>query len=83
VSGWKDFYTEPYIAVGPSDTVFATDSVSGRIAQYDSSGAIKRSFKAEKDFKQPTGIAIDSFGRLTVSDRGTHHLFSWTLADLP
>jgi sugar lactone lactonase YvrE len=83
VSGWKDFYPEPYIAVGPADTVFATDSVAGRIAQYDSAGVVKRSFKAEKDFKQPTGIAIDSFGRLTVSDRGTNHLFSWTLAALP
>jgi uncharacterized protein (TIGR03663 family) len=83
VSGWKDFYTEPYIAVGPSDTVFVTDSVSGRVAQYDSTGAMKRSFKPDKDFKQPTGITLDSFGRLTVSDRGTNHLFSWTLAALP
>jgi len=33
--------------------------------------------------KQPTGITLDSFGRLTVSDRGTNHLFSWTLAALP
>jgi uncharacterized protein (TIGR03663 family) len=83
VSGWKDFYTEPYIAVGPSDTVFVTDSVAGRIAQYDSAGAIKRSFKPDKDFKQPTGITLDSFGRLTVSDRGTNRLFQWTLAALP
>jgi len=83
VSGWKDFYTEPYLAIGPSDTVFATDSVAGRIAQYDSAGVLKRSFKPEKDFKQPTGIVLDSFGRLTVSDRGTNRLFSWTLGALP
>lgn len=83
VFGWKDFYTEPYIAVGPSDTVFATDSVSGRIAQYDSAGVLKRSFKPEQDFKQPTGITLDSFGRLAVSDRGTHRIFSWMLASLP
>jgi DNA-binding beta-propeller fold protein YncE len=81
--GWKDFYTEPYIAIGPSDTIFATDSVAGRVVQYESSGALKRSWKADKDFKQPTGIVIDSFGRLTVSDRGTNRLFSWTLAALP
>jgi uncharacterized protein (TIGR03663 family) len=79
VSGWKDFYTEPYIAVGPSDTLFVTDSVAARIAQYDASGALKRAWKAEKDFKQPTGITLDSFGRLTVSDRGTHRLFVWSL----
>jgi sugar lactone lactonase YvrE len=83
IFGWKDFYTEPYIAVGPSDTVFVTDSVAGRITQYDSNGAIKRSFKSEKDFKQPTGLTLDAFGRLTVSDRGTNHLFQWTLAALP
>ncbi|HKA36572.1 MAG TPA: SMP-30/gluconolactonase/LRE family protein, partial [Thermoanaerobaculia bacterium] len=83
VNGWKDFYTEPYIAIGPSDTVFVTDSVAARVAQYESSGALKRSWKPEKDFKQPTGIVLDSFGRLTVSDRGTNHLFSWTLAALP
>jgi uncharacterized protein (TIGR03663 family) len=83
VPGWKDFYTEPYIAIGPSDTIFATDSTAGRIAQYDSSGALRRSWKPERDFKQPTGIALDSFGRLTVSDRGTNRLFSWTLGALP
>ena len=60
-----------------------TDSVSGRIAQYDPSGSLKRSWKAEKDFKQPTGIVLDTFGRLTVSDRGSNHLFSWSLGALP
>src|SRR6185503_10486896 len=83
VSGWKDFYTEPYIAIGPGDTVFVTDSVAGRVSQSESTGAFKRSWKAEKDFKQPTGIVLDTFGRLTVSDRGTSHLFAWTLAALP
>ena len=83
VFGWKDFYTEPYIAIGPNDTVFVTDSVASRVAQYDSNGTLKRSWKPEKDFKQPTGIVLDSFGRLTVSDRGTNRLFSWTLAALP
>jgi DNA-binding beta-propeller fold protein YncE len=79
VFGWKDFYTEPYIAVGPSDTVLVTDSSAGRVAQYDLSGTIQRSWRAEQDWKLPTGIALDSFGRLTVSDRGTHRLFSWSL----
>ncbi|HSS44310.1 MAG TPA: NHL repeat-containing protein, partial [Thermoanaerobaculia bacterium] len=79
VSGWKEFYTEPYIAVGPSDTLFATDSSASRIAEYDTSGAFRRSWKPERGLKQPTGIAIDPFGRLTVSDRGTHRLFSWPL----
>ena len=79
VSGWKEFYTEPYIAVGPSDTLFATDSSASRIAVYDTSGTFRRSWKPEVGLKQPTGIAIDPFGRLTVSDRGTQKLFSWPL----
>jgi sugar lactone lactonase YvrE len=77
--GWKDFYTEPYIAVGPSDTVFVTDAWGTRVAQYDASGDLQRSWRADHDWKSPTGIVIDSFGRLTVSDRGTNRLFSWSL----
>jgi DNA-binding beta-propeller fold protein YncE len=81
VSGWKDFYTEPYLATGPSDSVFATDSWKGRIAHYDTNGALSRSFKAE-GLKSPTGIVIDPFGRILVSDRGTDRIYSWSLSDL-
>jgi len=82
VSGWKDFYTEPYVAVGPSDTLFVTDSSVSRVAQYDASGVLRRSWKPEQNFKQPTGITLDPFGRLTVSDRGTHRLFTWILENV-
>ena len=82
VSGWKDFYTEPYLAIGPGDVVIATDAWGARIAVYDSSGNLRKSFKAGSDFRQPTGIALDAFGRLNVSDRGTNRIFSWTLASL-
>jgi uncharacterized protein (TIGR03663 family) len=80
VYGWKDFYTEPYLAVGPGDTVFVTDSASSRAALYDSTGALKRSWQADEFFKAPTGIAIDRFGRLTVSDRSSHRVYVWSLA---
>ena len=82
VQGWKDFYTEPYLAIGPGDAVVATDAWGGRIAVYDASGALRKSFKAGSDFKQPTGVALDAFGRLNVSDRGTNRIFSWTLASV-
>ena len=74
-----DFYTEPYIAVGPADTVIVTDAWGGRVAAYDAKGVARRSWKADKDFKQPTGIAIDPYGRLIVSDRGSNRVFSWAL----
>ena len=40
---------------------------------------MRRSWKADKDFKQPTGIAVDAYGRVTVTDRGTNRIFSWAL----
>ena len=51
----------------------------GRVAAYDPKGVMRRSWKADKDFKQPTGIAVDPYGRLIVSDRGTNRVFSWAL----
>jgi len=81
VFGWKDFYTEPYLAAGPSDSVFATDSWKGRFASYDASGSIQRSFKAE-GLKSPTGIVIDPFGRILVSDRANDRIYAWSLTDL-
>ncbi len=82
VDGWKDFYTEPYIVIGPSDTFFVTDSSTGRVAQYDAAGSLQRSFRPEHDWKMPTGITIDSFGRLIVTDRGTHRIFFWDLGSI-
>ena len=81
VFGWKDFYTEPYLAAGPSDSVFATDSWKGRFASYDAAGAIQRSFKAD-GLKSPTGIVIDPFGRILVSDRANDRIYAWSLTDL-
>jgi uncharacterized protein (TIGR03663 family) len=80
--GWKDFYTEPYLAVGPAGVILATDAWGGRIAVYDSQGTLRKSFKAGSDFKQPTGIAVDPFGNLNVSDRGTNRVFAWTLSSV-
>ena len=79
VFGWKDFYTEPYLAIGPSDTVLITDSWGSRIAQYDAAGTMRGSFRPETGGKLPSGITLDPFGRLIVADRGTHRLFSWSL----
>ena len=81
IYGWKDFYTEPYLAVGPADSVFVTDSWKGRIAHYDAAGKLQKSFSA-KGLKSPTGIALDPFGRLFVSDRGQNRIVSWSLAEV-
>ncbi len=78
VFGWKDFYTEPYLAVGPSDSVFLTDSWKGRIARYDASGALQHSYKAD-GLKRPTGITLDAFGHVIVSDRDMNRILVWPL----
>jgi len=78
VYGWKDFYTEPYLAIGPGDSVLVTDSWKPRIASYDSSGAFQKSFKAE-GLKRPTGIALDGFGHVLVTDRDMNRVLSWPL----
>ena len=80
--GWKDFYTEPYIAIGPGDSVLATDSTEGRVNEYDSAGNLRRSWRADGIFKRPTGIALDPFGRVSVSDRETHRIYTWNLSDV-
>ncbi len=82
VFGWKDFYTEPYIAIGPGDSVLATDSTEGRVNEYDSSGNLRRSWRPDGIFKRPTGIVLDPYGVVSVSDRETHRIFSWNLADV-
>ena len=80
VYGWRDFYTEPYIAIGPSESVFATDSWKSRISQYDAQGNLRKSYSAA-GLKSPTGIVLDSFGRVFVSDRGQNRITAWSLSD--
>lgn len=82
VFGWKDFYTEPYIALGPGGFLFVTDSSTGRVALYDGQGNLKRSWKPNEPFKAPTGIALDPFGTLIVSDRGADRIFAWSLSSV-
>src|SRR5688500_118423 len=81
--GWKDFYTETYIAIAPGGSVIATDSTEARVNDYDAAtGALRRSWRADGIFKRPTGITIDARGRVVVSDRETHRIVSWNLADV-
>jgi uncharacterized protein (TIGR03663 family) len=80
VFGWKDFYTEPYIALGPAGTVLLTDSSQGRVCLYDSAGTLKRTWKPAEPFKLPTGIAVDPFGTVSVSDRGLDRILAWSLS---
>jgi len=81
VFGWKDFYTEPYVVAAPGDGVIVTDAWKGRLASYDAAGNLVHSYQYP-EMKRPTGITLDPFGRILVTDRETGKVFSWGLADL-
>ncbi len=82
VFGWKDFYTEPYLSIGATGSIFATDSTEGRVNEYDAAGTLLHSFRPDGIFKRPTGIVVDPLGRVAVSDRETHRITLWNLADV-
>ncbi len=82
VFGWKDFYTEPYLSLGPTGSIFATDSTEGRVNEYDAAGTLLHSFRPDGIFKRPTGIVVDPLGRVVVSDRETHRITLWNLSDV-
>jgi uncharacterized protein (TIGR03663 family) len=71
VSGWEEFYTEPYLAPLGSDIV-VTDSYTHRCARYSDSGTLLYSWgksgAGDGDFNRPIGIATDSSGAVYVSD---------------
>jgi uncharacterized protein (TIGR03663 family) len=70
VSGWEEFYTEPYLALLGTD-VLATDSFSHRCGRYVNGALVYswgKSGSGEGDFNRPIGIATDSGGAVYVSD---------------
>jgi DNA-binding beta-propeller fold protein YncE len=75
VFGWKEFYSEPYLAVH-ADTIWMTDSFNHRVNAYDSLGALKKSISGAVGvtLDRPTGIAVASDGRVFVSDLTAGHL---------
>ena len=68
------------IAVDASDNIYATDSESGKIFVFDSSGKFNRVIGSSKHgegyFKRPTGIAVDSQGKhIFVTDTLRNQVF--------
>jgi uncharacterized protein (TIGR03663 family) len=70
VSGWEEFYTEPYLAMLGAD-LLVTDSFNHRCARY-TNGTLTYSWgksgSGNGDFNRPIGIAADAQGNVYVSD---------------
>lgn len=72
--------TPQCVAVDAQDNIYVTDSQSGKIFIFDSSGKYRRAFGSLKGgegfFKRPTGIAIDSTAqRIFVTDTLRNKIF--------
>jgi DNA-binding beta-propeller fold protein YncE len=86
VAEWKGkSYFEPYLALDPSGTLYATSSVTRQVLKFNGSGqVVARSSggTAPADaFSAPFGIAIDKSGQIYVSD-GTKNVVT-SIAPLP
>lgn len=81
VSGWEEFYTEPYLALLGAD-LLATDSFNHRCARYADGTLVYawgKSGSGSGDFNRPIGIATDAQGAVYVSDTMNHRIEKFTL----
>jgi len=70
VSGWEEFYTEPYVAMLGTD-LLVTDSYNHRCARYANGNLVYswgKSGMGRGDFNRPIGIATDKQGAVYVTD---------------
>jgi len=77
VSGWEEFYSEPYVAVTNDGAYVVTDSYNHRCARYVD-GKLDTSWgktgKGVGEFNRPIGIATDNQGAVYVADTMNHRL---------
>jgi uncharacterized protein (TIGR03663 family) len=76
VSGWEEFYTEPYVAMRGAD-LLVTDSFNHRCARYSNGTLVSswgKSGTGRGEFNRPIGIAADKQGAVYVSDTMNHRI---------
>jgi uncharacterized protein (TIGR03663 family) len=82
VSGWEEFYTEPYLAM-LGDDLLVTDSFAHRCARYGKEGNLLYSWgktgSGTGDFNRPIGIAADAQGAVYVSDTMNNRIQKFVL----
>ncbi len=81
VSGWEEFYTEPYVALLGTDLVI-TDSFNHRCARYADGNLVQswgKTGSGDGDFNRPIGIATDAQGAVYVSDTMNNRIQKFNL----
>lgn len=81
VSGWEEFYTEPYLAMRGND-LLVTDSYNHRCALYQNwqlKYSWGRSGGTPGSFNRPIGIAVDPNGPVYVSDTMNNRIQKFNL----
>ncbi len=85
INGWNDetLNNKPYLAVDVLGNVFATDPEGFRVLQFTSIGEFIRTWGSHgtgiENFGLASGIAVDSQGRVWVSDASNNRLMRFTL----
>ncbi len=81
VSGWEEFYTEPYLAVA-GESIYVTDSHEHRFARYRDgklTGVWGKTGSAPGELNRPIGIAA-GHGKIYLADTFNHRI---QVFDLP
>jgi uncharacterized protein (TIGR03663 family) len=85
VSGWEEFYTEPYIDVAGPD-VYATDSYTHRFVRYrggDLTGLWGKTGSGSGDFNRPIGIAVAAPDTVWIADTLNHRIQKFVVPAAP
>lgn len=84
VSGWEEFYSEPYIAVASDGAIIVSDSYNHRVARYVG-GTLTTSWGKSGskggEFNRPIGVAADNQGGIYVSDTLNHRIQKFFLPE--
>lgn len=87
VESWlsQSIKNKPFIAVDDTGHVFVTDPEAFRVLEFDSAGSFIRGwggYSSDIDgFGLPIGIAVDSQGRIVVSDSENNSILRFTLPE--
>lgn len=85
IAGWygQSLENKPYIAVGGQDNLYITDPELGRILEFSSTGEFIRGWGSSEMGASPigvaSGIAVDSFGHLWITDALNARVLRFTI----